>query len=228
MTHVPGHAAWPSPSAPRCAGERAAPRRASAQRRIPSAQVKKRLRTLKRGVVKRELKDATSKLGVRPAKVSEKLTEAASGYIRPPRKVKNAFRSEDPDAVIPQHEYRQGPDFRAGTLGADAGYALMGASRPKVGRRGGDAPSAYVDVPATSDEPEVSAAAAPTKPDAGVNRLLMGSNQLCPMFSSKRAKKRLKNKAGVRTHLPAPHQTDRVPSLCAAAQVDHNVFRWSS
>ena len=47
------------------------------------SKVKKRMRTVKRGVVKRELKDQESKLGVRPKQVQSKLGEAGTGYIRP-------------------------------------------------------------------------------------------------------------------------------------------------
>ena len=57
---------------------------------------------------------------------------------------KNAFRSDDPEAEIPQHNWKQGPDFRSGRV-EDAGYACVGSNRPKVGRFGGDAPSAQVD-----------------------------------------------------------------------------------
>ena len=62
----------------------------------------------------------------------------------PPHAVKakrNAFRSDDPEAEIPQHNWKQGPDFRSGRV-EDAGYACVGSNRPKVGRFGGDAPSA--------------------------------------------------------------------------------------
>ena len=47
------------------------------------SKVKKRLRTVKRGVVKAELQNPTSKLGVREAQKGEKLREALSGYIKP-------------------------------------------------------------------------------------------------------------------------------------------------
>ena len=47
------------------------------------SKVKKRLRTVKRGVVKAELRNPTSKLGVRETQKSEKLQEALSGYIKP-------------------------------------------------------------------------------------------------------------------------------------------------
>ena len=47
------------------------------------SKVKKRLRTVKRGVVKAELRNPTSKLGVRETKKAEKLREALSGYIKP-------------------------------------------------------------------------------------------------------------------------------------------------
>ena len=41
------------------------------------------------------------------------------------KRPRNAFRSDDPDAVIPQHDFRQGPDFRAGFV-ENSGYALVG------------------------------------------------------------------------------------------------------
>lgn len=47
------------------------------------SKVKKRLRTVKRGVVKSELKNPASKLGVRSTQKTEKLKEALSGYIKP-------------------------------------------------------------------------------------------------------------------------------------------------
>ena len=47
------------------------------------SKVKKRLRTVKRGVVKAQLQDPTSKLGVREVQKGEKLREALSGYIKP-------------------------------------------------------------------------------------------------------------------------------------------------
>ena len=47
------------------------------------SKVKKRMRSVKRGVVKQELKNGDSKLGSRRVIVNEKLVEASSGYIRP-------------------------------------------------------------------------------------------------------------------------------------------------
>ena len=47
------------------------------------SKVKKRLRTVKRGVVKAQLQDPTSKLGVREVQKGEKMREALSGYIKP-------------------------------------------------------------------------------------------------------------------------------------------------
>ena len=121
-------------------------------------------------------------------------------------RLKNAFRSDDPEAIIPQHNFRQGPDFRAQSVGVEAGYAVVGTNRPKLGPRGGDAPTGMVHF----EEPQLgSTPGAPT--DAGVNRLQVGTNQIVPLFSSKRAKRRLKRKSGVRlaacsplfTHLPS-------------------------
>ena len=56
------------------------------------SKVKKRLRTVKRGVVKAELLNPTSKLGVREIQKGEKLREALSGYIKP-----GACRTAPPD-----------------------------------------------------------------------------------------------------------------------------------
>ena len=47
------------------------------------SKVKKRLRTVKRGVLKKELRDPSSKMGERTASVLTKLTEALSGDIKP-------------------------------------------------------------------------------------------------------------------------------------------------
>jgi hypothetical protein len=47
------------------------------------SKVKKRLRTVKRGVVKAELLNPTSKLGVREVQKGEKMREALSGYLKP-------------------------------------------------------------------------------------------------------------------------------------------------
>merc|ERR1719231_72044 len=102
------------------------------------SKVKKRLRTVKRGVLKRELATPGSKLNVREVAKAAKIQEALSGYIKPGTRTKNAFRSDDPDATIPQHNWRQGPDFRSGFAGPDAGYAVVGSNRPKQ-YGGGDA-----------------------------------------------------------------------------------------
>jgi hypothetical protein len=185
------------------------------------SKVKKRHRTVKRGVVKRELKDQESKLGTREKLKSGKLGEASTGYIRPTKAAKNAFRSDDPEAVIPQHSFRQGPDFRAQSVGVEAGYAVVGTKRPK---RSGDAPTAAVE-PVERTLGNTPGAAQ----DAGVNRLQVGSNQIVPLFSSKRAKRRLKRKSGVRP--PPPHTLcaamHRLDSACPRAQTDNNVFRWT-
>jgi len=63
--------------------------------------------------------------------------------------MKNAFRSDDPEAEIPQLNWRQGPDYRSGKV-EDAGFAAIGSNRPKQ-LHGGDAPSARV-IPAGADE----------------------------------------------------------------------------
>jgi hypothetical protein len=106
----------------------------------------------------------------------------------------NWFRSEDPDAEVPQYEFRQGPDYRSGSI-EDSGYAVAhSANRPRPGKYGGDAPSARpIFKPATMamaiDPNEVK--------DAGVQRLLRTTELIVPFNSSKKTKKRLKNKSGV-------------------------------
>ena len=47
------------------------------------SKVKKRLRTVKRGVVKGQLDDPTSKIGVRTTKIQSMLAEAATGHLKP-------------------------------------------------------------------------------------------------------------------------------------------------
>jgi hypothetical protein len=157
------------------------------------SKVKKRLRTVKRGVVKRELAKPESKLGSREVQKEGKIREALSGYLQPGKARKNWFRSDDPEAEVPQHNFRQGPDYRSGNVD-DSGYAVVGSNRPKLGRFGGDAPTAN-PTPAASSEPtmevEVSAVADPT-----VARLLRNTEQIVPWNSTSRAKKRLKNKIG--------------------------------
>lgn len=41
---------------------------------------------------------------------------------------KNWFKSDDPDAVVPQHDWRQGPDFRS-QANPESGYAVWGSNR---------------------------------------------------------------------------------------------------
>ena len=47
------------------------------------SKVKKRLRTVKRGILKEQLDDPASKIGVRRTAVQSKLTEAATGHLAP-------------------------------------------------------------------------------------------------------------------------------------------------
>merc|ERR1712087_646073 len=169
---------------------------------------KKRLRSVKRGVVKREQADPSTKLGSGVHKVKEKLTEAASGYIAPGKRLRSAFRYDDADAEIAQHNWRQGPDYRLGKVGGDAGLALVGARRPKKGNRGGEAPTSIVHVPSCKD----SAAAQDekmqtetTEADARVSRLHIGTDQFLPFRPTRKQKRKLKNKSGV----------------------DNNIFRWT-
>ena len=141
--------------------------------------VKKRLRNVKRGVVKRELRDPSSKLGKREVQKETKNLEALSGFLQPGKPLRSAFRYDDADAVIPQHEFRQGPDFRSSAV-PESGLAVWGANRPKVG-----APIfAAADVDANQPL------------DPKVSRLLRSTEQIVPIFASKRTKQRLKNKSG--------------------------------
>eukprot|EP00962_Isochrysis_galbana_P027826 scaffold8761_cov97-Isochrysis_galbana.AAC.5 len=100
------------------------------------------------------------------------------------KKVKNAFRYDDEEAVIPQHNWRQGPDFRSDRVGFEAGYAVWGTNRPKLGRFGGDAPSARVDPPVSDP-----------RQDGVAARLLRETEQIVPLMATKKQKKRLKLKA---------------------------------
>ena len=147
---------------------------------------------MKRGVVKRDLITPGTVMNVREVAKEQKLQEALSGYIKPPTRRKNAFRSDDPDAEIPQHDWRQGPDFRSGSV-PESGYAVVGSNRPKLGSYGGDAPSARPVPPTHFDATAAAAAAA----DPGLGRLLRSTEQIVPLGASKRTKKRLKNKSGI-------------------------------
>ena len=100
--------------------------------------------------------------------------------------MKNAFRYDDEFAEIPQHNWRQGPDFRSSRIGHEAGYALWGTSRPKVGKNGGDAPTASLDPP--KKDPLL---------DRGAARLLRDTEQIVPKGTNKRLKARMKNKSGI-------------------------------
>ena len=150
------------------------------------SKVKKRLRTVKRGIVKKELVTAGTSHNDREVTKQGKIAEALSGHIAPGKQRKNAFRSDDPEATFPQHNWRQGPDFRNAFAGPDAGYALVGARRPKQ-MGGGDAPTARVVQPTKSSG------------DLGLARLMRTSEQLVPYMANKRTKKRAKNKSGVDT-----------------------------
>ena len=166
-------------------------------------QVKKRLRTVKRGVVKRELATEGSKLNVREVQKESRMQQALAGFIKPERRKKNAFRSDDPDAEIPQHNFRQGPDFRSGFAGPDAGYAVVGSNRPKfIG--GADAPTAVVVPKQQQGSMEVDLHAHGVATDPKLARLLRTTEQVVPKYASKRVKRRLKNKSGI-DH-DAPHR----------------------
>lgn len=173
------------------------------------SKIKKRLRSVKRGVVKSQKADPSSKLGVGVQKAKEKLTEAASGYIAPGKRLRSAFRYDDEDAEIAQHAWRQGPDYRMDKVGGDAGLALVGSRRPKQGNRGGDAPTSRVHAPATSaasaEKANQMQTEATTRDHAQLSRLHTGTDQFLPFRATRRQKRKLKNKSGV----------------------DHNIFRWT-
>ena len=46
-------------------------------------------------------------MGKAAAVVKTKLAEACTGFIKPPKRVYNAFRYDEPEAIIPQHDWRQ-------------------------------------------------------------------------------------------------------------------------
>jgi len=154
------------------------------------SKVKKRLRTVKRGILKKELATPGSKLNVREVAKAEKNAEAMAGHIKPPPRVRNGFRYDDGE--IPQHNFRQGPDFRSGYCGPEAGYALVGARRPKQ-MGGGDAPNAYVEPkPNSMDYSDI---ADGITNDPGHKALLRSSEQIVPKYASKKLRKRLKDKS---------------------------------
>lgn len=146
------------------------------------SKVKKRLRTVKRGVIKKELVTSGTQHNDREVSKAKKYKDAQAGYLEPGKQRKNAFRSDDPEAEIPQHDWRQGPDFRSGYAGEDAGLAVWGTSRPKVDHR------------AAPQEPQVTSSAG----DARFERLKRATEQLVPFMASKKTKKRIKasNSAG--------------------------------
>lgn len=86
------------------------------------SKVKRRFRTAKRGVVKRTVSAERAK------PVTEKLQRAAQGIIDPTKARRNAFRSDEADAVIPQHTFTPLTDFRSEQV-AEAGFAISGNRR---------------------------------------------------------------------------------------------------
>ena len=153
------------------------------------SKVKKRLRSVKRAVVKNEKANPHTKLGTPAKNVIDTLQHAKTGFVPTPKRLRSAFRYDEPDATIPQYNWKQGPDYRAATIGAEAGYALVGAKRPKAT---GDAPTASIQQP--SDEPSLL-----ETEDRGVARLMRGTEQIVPKFAGKKLKRKLKNKSGVET-----------------------------
>lgn len=167
------------------------------------SKVKKRLRTVKRGALHQQLNDPSSKIGVRRTAVQSRLAEAATGHLQPGKAKKNWFKSDDPEAEVPQHNWRQGPDFRA-QANPESGYAVWGSNRPKLGRYGGDAPSARPTLQEGSVEPEVYHQVISGNEDGGKRALMIGTEQIVPMFSSSKVKKKLKKKA--KTDAEAAHR----------------------
>lgn len=159
--------------------------------------------------MKRELATAGSKLNVREVQKEGKMQEALSGFIKPSQRKRNAFRSDDADAEIPQHNWRQGPDFRSAFAGPDAGFAVWGACRPKH-IHGKDAPTARVEPKAQSSSQQqqpsfyMDVEGDQKRLDPKVEKLLRGTEQVVPKYASSRVKRRLKNKSGI-DH-DAPHR----------------------
>jgi len=162
------------------------------------SKVKKRFRTVKRGVLKKELSNPDSKLGKRETQKEAKLAEALSGHLKPGVQRKNAFRSDDPDAEIPQHSFRQGPDFRSDSV-PDAGYAVVGSNRPKMGKFGGDAPTGR---PTPKSGTAINGMDVDEIEDQGVARILRTTECIVPFHSSGRTRKRLKMKSGTNHDAP--------------------------
>ncbi len=146
------------------------------------SKVKKRLRSVKRAVVKQQRHEPHTKLNKTIAQKAEHLKAAATGYLPPPKPLRSAFRYDDESATFAQHNWRQGPDYRSASIGADAGYAVVRAKRPKSA---GDAPTAAIDHPPP-----------PTVADAGVMRLVQGTEQIVPKGVTKKARRKLKAAAG--------------------------------
>jgi len=169
------------------------------------SKVKKRLRTVKRTILKQQLDDPSSKIGVRTTTVQAKLAQAATGFVDVGKTKKNWFKSDDPDAEIPQHNWRQGPDFRS-SHNPESGYAVWGSNRPKLGRYGGDAPSARATLQPGAEEPMVFHQSISGNEDGGKRVLLMGTEQIVPKFSSSKVKKKLKKKAKDATDHNAAHR----------------------
>jgi hypothetical protein len=172
------------------------------------SKVKKRLRTVKRGIIKKELVKPGSTHNDREVSKASKMAEALSGHILPGKKRKNAFRSDDADAEIPQYNWRQGPEFRSAFGDSDAGYAVWGSNRPK-----------HVNGERGPHEQRPLAAAKPGQgaDDAGLQRIMQTSEQHIPFMASKRTKKRIKNKSGVDVCNPAHEPVD---ALRCARRVD--------
>lgn len=86
------------------------------------SKVKRRFRTAKRGVIKRTVAHERAK------PVLEALAKASQGIIESKVTPPNAFRSDDDDAVVPQHTFTPLTDFRASVV-PEAGYAITGNRR---------------------------------------------------------------------------------------------------
>jgi hypothetical protein len=86
------------------------------------SKVKRRFRTAKRGLMKRTV------LVDKAKPVLKKLERAAEGIIDADVQPRNAFRSDEPDAIIPQKTFTPCTDFRSAKV-LEAQYATSGNRR---------------------------------------------------------------------------------------------------
>jgi hypothetical protein len=86
------------------------------------SKVKRRFRTAKRGVVKRTVSEDRAK------PILKTLERAGDGMLDMEAKKRNAFRSDEPDAIYPQHTFTPCTDFRSENV-VEARYAMSGNRR---------------------------------------------------------------------------------------------------